>query len=437
MKETQTHFKKLLSYFFDTSSIKFLTKWTFMSSLVGVLSGCLSAFFLISLSKATSYRVTHPYMLFLLPIGGAFVSFFYKKYGENSLKGNNLILEQIQIGHQKNENVPLIMTPLVLFGTVVTHLFGGSAGREGTAVQMGGSMAELVGKIFKVDSMDRKILLLCGISSGFGSVFGTPLAGTVFAMEVVAIGEMQYFAFIPCFISSFVSNFVALALGATHSHYEMIQVPDMTFIVILKIIIASICFGLCSILFSELTSTFKYLFNKFFENPVYKSAFGGLIVIILVYAVGTKDYIGLGLPMISKSLTEPVSSFAFFWKTLFTSITLGSGFQGGEVTPLFYIGSTLGNALGPILNISPYFLASLGFVAVFSGATNTPLACFIMGLELFHGEGVIFLFIACMVSYLFSGHHGIYSSQKISTPKYPWISIDETESLSTIKQKSV
>lgn len=407
----------------------FFIKWLVLASLVAIPSGILSAVFLISLSKVTNFRELHPNIIFLLPISGALVSYIYMKWGGNSSKGNNLIIEQVDHGIEKEEPIPTRMAPLTLLGTICTHLFGGSAGREGTAIQMGGSVADTVARLLKINKRDRQLLLLCGISSGFSSVFGTPLAGTVFAMEVISIGKFNSYGFIPCLISAFVSNEVALKLGATHSHYQMIDIPEMSLMILIKIIIASICFGLGSILFSELTYFFKKFFSKITNNPSYKSFIGGTLIVVLVFILNTRDYIGLGLPMIDKALKEPVALSSFFFKTLFTSITLGAGYQGGEVTPLFFIGSTLGNAIGQILNISPYFLASLGFVALFAGATNTPLACFIMGLELFHGQGIPFLFIACMISYLFAGHHGIYGSQVISAPKYSWINIPESSTL--------
>ncbi|WMJ79746.1 chloride channel protein [Clostridium sp. MB40-C1] len=432
--------KKILNNYLNKdfkhfNAIVFFTKWLILASLVAIPSGILSAFFLVSLSKVTNFRELHPSIIFLLPLGGALVSFIYMMWGKNSGKGNNLIIEQVERGLEKEESVPSRLAFFTLFGTIITHLLGGSAGREGTAIQMGGSVADTIARLLKINKQDRRILLLCGISSGFSSVFGTPLAGTIFAMEVISIGKLHSYAFIPCFISAFVSNEVCLALGATHSHYQMIQIPEMSFIILFKIIIASICFGLGSILFSELTYFFKKFFGKITENQAYKSFIGGIIIIILVFVLNTRDYLGLGLPMIDKALTKPVSLSTFFLKTLFTSITLGAGYQGGEVTPLFFIGSTLGNALGQILNISPYFLASLGFVALFAGATNTPLACFIMGLELFHGKGISFLFISCMISYLFSGHHGIYGSQTICVPKYSWLQLPEKSTLLSFKNK--
>ncbi|OME95088.1 MULTISPECIES: voltage-gated chloride channel family protein [Paenibacillus] len=398
----------------------YFIKWIVLGSVVGLMTGSASAFFLYSLDYVTSLRMENPWLLFFLPLGGAVVSFLYYKFGKSSTKGNNLILEQI---HGNTESVPLRMAPLVLIGTLITHLFGGSAGREGTAVQMGGSLSEWFGKLIRVTPADRKILLICGISGGFGSIFGTPLAGTLFGLEVLAIGLISHQALLPAFIASLVGNLIATSLwGVSHLHYPIGEIPALSFLVILKVIFASILFGLTSRLFSELTHSLKRWYSYFFRNPMIKSAVGGIIIIGLVYLLGTRDYLGLGLPLIEASFTDEVSPLAFLGKIIFTSLTLGAGFQGGEVTPLFAIGATLGNALSEWIGLYAPFLAALGFIAVFCGATNTPIACFIMGIELFGGEGAVYMFMACVISYLFSGHSGIYTSQQIGISKHPLLS---------------
>ncbi|WP_339265772.1 voltage-gated chloride channel family protein [Paenibacillus sp. FSL K6-1330] len=394
----------------------YFIKWIVLGSVVGLMTGSASAFFLYSLDYVTSLRMENPWLLFFLPLGGAVVSLLYYKFGKSSTKGNNLILEQI---HGGTESVPLRMAPLVLIGTLITHLFGGSAGREGTAVQMGGSLSEWFGKLIRVTPADRKILLICGISGGFGSIFGTPLAGTLFGLEVLAIGLISHQALLPAFVASLVGNLIATSLwGVSHLHYPIGEIPALSFLVILKVIFASILFGLTSRLFSELTHSLKRWYSYFFRNPMIKSAVGGIIIIGLVYLLGTRDYLGLGLPLIEASFTDEVSPLAFLGKIIFTSLTLGAGFQGGEVTPLFAIGATLGNALSEWIGLYAPFLAALGFIAVFCGATNTPIACFIMGIELFGSDGAVYMFMACVISYLFSGHSGIYTSQQIGISKH-------------------
>lgn len=409
-----------------------LAKWIALGTGVGVLTGSASALFLTGLDAVTDLRMEHSWLLFLLPLGGALVSFLYMKVGKSSAKGNNLILEQINGG---NEAVPFRMAPLVLFGTLVTHLFGGSAGREGTAVQMGGSLAEWFGRLLRVDAADRRILLICGISGGFGSVFGTPLAGTVFGLEVLAIGLISHEALLPAFAASFVGHLVTTSFwGVSHIHYQIGEIPALSFLVLVKIMFASVLFGLTSLCFSELTHFLKKWFSRVFQNPMVKSAVGGLLIIGLVYLLDSRDYLGLGIPLIQNSFTGDMSPFAFLWKLIFTSLTLGTGFQGGEVTPLFAIGAALGNALSGFLNLYAPFLAALGFIAVFCGAANTPIACFIMGIELFGSGGSVYMFIACLLSFLFSGHTGIYASQKIGVSKSSLIPVPAGATLGTVKQ---
>ncbi|OIJ18693.1 voltage-gated chloride channel protein [Anaerobacillus alkalidiazotrophicus] len=415
------------------STISYLIKWLIISSIVGILAGSASALFLATLYWATETRISNPYFLYLLPVAGVIVSYAYTKFGANSGKGNNLILEQIQGG---KEHIPLRMAPLVLFGTIMTHLFGGSAGREGTAVQMASSMAESVGKVFKLDKMDRKIILISGISAGFGSVFGTPLAGTVFGLEVIALGIVKYQALYPAFVASFVGDYVTTAWGIGHSHYELGFIPEASLLLVVKVVFAAVLFGLAGMLFSQMTYWSKTLFAKYFANPMLRSFVGGLIVLTIVLLLGTTDYIGLGLPLIYDSFEAEVSPFAFFLKTLLTSITLGAGFQGGEVTPLFVVGATLGNTISGFLGVPAPFLAALGFIAVFAAATNTPIACFIMGIELFGADAAIYMFMATMVSYFFSGHTGIYSSQKIGVSKSRLFSHHEEQTLLSAKKQT-
>nr|WP_237179066.1 voltage-gated chloride channel family protein [Paenibacillus sp. MMS18-CY102] len=401
-----------MSQYFSVNKLGIGMKWLLLCLLTGGMVGSASSLFLYGLDHVTDARLSHPWLLWLLPAGGALISWLYLKYGGAAAKGNNLLLEQ---SYEESEvRVPLRMGPLVLLGTWMTHLFGGSAGREGTAVQIGGSLADQAGRWFKLSSQQRRVILLCGISSGFGSVFGTPLAGAVFGIELIVRGRRwRYSALVPCLITSIVADQVTRAWGTAHAHYSIGIVPSLSVALLAKVIGASVLFGLAALVFSELTHFLKAWFARFLPYAPAKSFVGGITVIALVYLVGTRDYIGLGLPLITQSFHEAVSPIAFAWKTLFTSVTLGAGFQGGEVTPLFAIGSLLGSALAGFMHVSVPLLAAIGLISVFSGAANTPLACFVMGLELFGTEGALYLFIGCMVAWICSLHTGIYASQRI------------------------
>lgn len=411
---TSTHLLKKMKELEFIDLILYFIKWSFYAGIVGVLVGCLSAFFLLTLDIATAERLSHPWLLFGLPFAGALISYLYFKFGKNAGRGNNLVIEQANGG---SETIPKRLIPLTLIGTLATHLFGGSAGREGTAVQMGGSVAEAVGFFFKINKKERRILIICGMSAGFSSVFGTPIAGTLFALEVLALGFFREEGLFPSLWAALIANWVTLSFGIVHHSYQMGAIPAVSFSLVGKIMFAALCFGLTGRLFSRLTAFLKKFFKKWIVHPALRSFVGGSILILMVFIVGSRDYLGLSLPLIDQAFNGDSNPFAFLIKLLFTSLTLGTGFQGGEVTPLFVIGATLGSSLAPLLGIAIPFLAGLGFIGVFAGATNTPIACFVMGLELFGTESLPYLFLVCVISYLFSGNFGIYESQKISIQK--------------------
>lgn len=389
-------------------------KWTFLGTMVGVVVGLVIGIFLKSLEQVSIFREQHKYIIFLLPTAGATVSYIYAKIGKESIKGNNLIFDRI---NKKEGVVPFRMAPLVFWGTVVTHLFGGSAGREGTGVQIGASISGKIGSILKLRSEEYRIMLITGVSSGFGSVFGTPISGTIFGLEVATIGRVSYEALIPCSISSIVGNFIVDTMGVEHGKYSVGHIVEPNIIIVIKIIIVSIIFGLISRLFSEGTHKLKNIFNKIFKNKIYSSFFGGIVIIVLTILIGTTTYLGLSLSLLDDAFKVKVPILAFMIKLIFTSITLAAGFQGGEVTPLFVIGATLGNALAVILGLPIGLLAAMGMISVFAGATNTPIASFIMGIELFGSNGLLYIFIAVVISYIFSGSRGIYDSQELMSPK--------------------
>ncbi|MCM3750235.1 chloride channel protein [Paenibacillus pasadenensis] len=394
----------------------YLVKWLLLGTFAGLLAGSASALFLWCLEAATAVRLSHPWLLWLLPVVGFAVSWLYKTYGGTAGRGTNLILDSI---HEGRERIPLRMAPLVLAGTVLTHLTGGSAGREGTAVQMGGSLAWLAGTITRIGATDRSILLMCGIAGGFGSVFGTPLAGTVFGLEVLALGLLRHNALFPCLVAALAGDAVTRAWGIRHHVYRLGEVPAVNLKTLALAAAAAILFGLAARLFIRSVHAVRAASAKWIPQAPLRAAAGGFVIIALVYAAGTRDYLGLSLPLLESSF-EPsgeVGPLAWLWKLAFTAITLGAGFQGGEVTPLFVIGSTLGHALAPLLQLPAPLLAGLGLVGVFSAASNTPIACFILGMELFGADAAVYFMTVSVIAYLCSGHGGIYSSQRLVVRK--------------------
>lgn len=412
--------------------VRHLIKWTLLSLPLALIAGSLVALFLWSLDKATNFRFAHPWLLFLLPLTGVAIYFLYKLWGKNAEGGNNLIMEEI---HQPGGGVPIRMTPLVLITTLLTHLAGGSAGREGTAVQMGGSIAHFVGRVFRLSPADMRIMLMTGIAAGFGAVFGTPVTGAVFALEVLAIGTIRYDALLPCLISATLADIVTATWGIHHTHYAVAALPVvehsiLPFIhanitLLLQVIIAGTASGLVAYLFSQLSHGIKDVARSWIKPGWLIPVAGGCIIIAMTYAFGTIDYLGLGVNGQYGNSVSIVSAFhaggAGYWswllKLIFTTITLSMGFKGGEVTPLFFIGATLGNAIAMWLGAPVDLLAAVGFIAVFAGATNTPVACTIMGAELFGGDHIFYFAVACFTAYYFSGHTGIYNAQRIGITK--------------------
>jgi H+/Cl- antiporter ClcA len=331
------------------------------------------------------------------------------------MKGNNLLFE---VYHDPTKDIPFRMAPLVLLGTLVTHLFGGSAGREGTAVQMGGALADRCTRLFKLKSRDKKKMLIMGVSGGFASVFGTPLAGTVFALEVLIMGRMRYEALLPSLLTAVLADYTCTAWQVHHTHYSIEFVPIITPENLIWAITAGVCFGLMARLFSTITHFWSRTFSQLIAYAPMRPVVGGIVLAAIIWFSGNTRYIGLGIPVIEETFVQEVGHFDFLLKTLFTSFTLGAGFKGGEVTPLFYIGATLGNTLSQWIMLPMALLAGMGFVAVFSGATNTPIACTLMGMELFGTSCGVYVGIACVVAYLLSGHSGIYGAQLIGSPKH-------------------
>lgn len=388
-----------------------MAEWLSLGVLTGVACGIASAAFLYALDWATRFRDAHEVIIYALPVAGLAVGALYQRFGQSIEGGNNLVIDTL---HDDSPQLPLRMGPMVFLGTVLTHLFGGSAGREGTAVQMGASLADLIAHRSHVKKETRRRLLAAGIAGGFGSVFGTPIAGVVFGLEVVSVGRLEYDALFPALVAAITGDRVTRALGIVHSAYPAPAALGLTPLLIAKWTLFALAVAATSTAFVELTHGLKKVLTKRIPSLPLRMMTGGLAVVALWRLVGTRDYLGLGVPTILRSFTDPsLPLYAFALKLLFTAVTLASGFLGGEVTPLFFVGAALGNALGRALGIPIGLAAGVGLAALFATAANTPLALSIMAIELLGANVLPHVVIVAVIAYLLSGHRGIYPSQRL------------------------
>jgi H+/Cl- antiporter ClcA len=390
-----------------------LVRWIVLGAVSGGLAGLSSWLFLEGLDRITRFRLHHEAMLWLLPLAGLAIGLIHHYVGGRAIEGNSLLIDQI---HEPTDWVPRRMAPMVLLGTWATHLFGGSAGREGAAVQMSGSLTDTASRLLRLDDEDRRLMLIAALGGGFGAVFGVPLAGAVFALEVQSIGRVKYEALVPALTASIVGHLVVGGLGYHHKvRPELIVHLDAW--LALRVGVAGLLFGLTGAAFVELTHGIKWLMARVVTWPPLRPVLGGIGVIGLAGLFG-HDYLGLSLPLVDRALAGDRLSFGVFaLKLVFTAVTLGCAFPGGEVTPLFVIGATLGSALAGPLHLPVTLLAAIGFVSVFAGAANTPLACTVMGAEIFGAGAVVPFAIGCVISYVFSSHRGIYGTQRIHAAK--------------------
>ncbi len=392
-----------------------LGQWIVLGSVVGVLCGSASALFLWVLDLATNFRSSHEAIVYTLPIAGLMIGAIYERFGSAIKAGNNLIIDTI---HDEGPEIPLRMAPMVLIGTVLTHVFGGSAGREGTAVQMGASITDWLSHRLGVSKPVRRQLLAAGVAGGFASVFGTPIAGTVFGLEFIVLGRIEYDALVPALAAAVVGDMTTRALGIGHTPYPAATYLTLTPLLLVKWLVFAGAVAVVTTTFIELTHFIKQRGERHIPRLPVRMFLGGLVVVGLWKLVGTSDYLGLGVPMIVRSFDDPtLPVYAFALKLLFTAVTLGAGFLGGEVTPLFFVGAALGNVLARLLGIPLELGAGVGLAAVFAAASNTPLALSIMAMELLGAPVFPHVVIVCVLAYLLTGHRSIYPAQRLLNGK--------------------
>lgn len=393
-----------------------LAEWLGLGALAGVACGIASAVFLLLLERATAFRERHEIIVYALPLAGFVLGLFYDRWGKPIRGGNNLVLDTI---HEDAPQLPIRMAPMVLVGTVLTHLFGGSAGREGTAVQMGASLADAIAHWLRVAADARRRLLAAGMAGGFGSVFGTPVAGAVFGIEVIAVGRVEYDALVPALVASVVGDFVTRQLGVVHTPYPTIAPVALTPLVFVKLCAIGAAMAAVTVAFVELTHGLRRLLEGRLPWLPVRMLVGGFAVVALWKLVGTSDFLGLGVPTIVRAFSDPdLPSYAFAAKLVFTAVTLSAGFLGGEVTPLFFVGATLGSVLARALGLPIELGAGAGIAAVFGAAANTPLALSIMAVELLGAAAFPHVLIVTVVAYVLSGHRGIYPAQRLHAKKH-------------------
>lgn len=388
------------------NAFNLIFKWTFLAVLIGISAGIASSLFLYSLEIVTSARMQFNWLIFLLPIGGLLTGFLYFYFGKEVEKGNSLLLESIE---NSEKRIPFKMAPLVYLGTILSHLLGASAGREGTALQMSAALSEQITRPFRIPPDSRKIMIRAAIAAGFGSVFGTPFAGIVFAFEILIKKDWTRISVWTVTVAALVADFTTDFFGPNHTLYSIGKIPEFSLKNLFFLILVGILFGVCSWLFMRSMETSKHVF-RLIKFPPLRPFLGGFLIVGAVFLFGTTDYLGLGIEQIVGSFESPSNSLSFLIKLGLTVLTISSGFKGGEVTPLFFIGATLGSALSLIIPFPTAFLAGMGFVAVFAGATKTPIASSVLAIEIFGIEAGIFALLVCWVAFYASGKKSIYTS---------------------------
>lgn len=388
-------------------------KWIFIASIVGVTVGGFSTVFGHAMNYVTKFRQENSFILYLLPLGGIFIVALYRLCDFEKDKGTNTVISNLHA----QDDIPLRQAPLIFLSTVVTHLCGGSAGREGAALQMGGSLGNGIGKLIRLDENDKRMTVMCGMSAAFSALFGTPMAAAIFSIEVGSVGIMYYSALVPCVFAAVIASQFAVNMGIRPESFHIELVPEMNVENTLKIILLCVICAFISCVFCIVLHEMGKLLRKLFKNGYVRIIAASFVIIAAAKLLGTTDYMGAGIDVIERAMEGDVVPYAFIMKIILTAITLGAGFKGGEIVPSFFIGATLGCTLGNLLDISPSFCAALGMTAIFCGATNCPIASLLISFELFGYKGVLFFMMATAISFMMSGYYGLYAEQRIMYSK--------------------
>lgn len=389
-------------------------KWVIFAILVGTIVGLCGSAFYFGMSYVTFLRTAHPWLILLLPAGGLVIVGLYHLFHDEKDTGTNLVISAIHSG----DELPFRMAPLIFISTLITHLFGGSAGREGAALQMGGSIGNALGRLFRFDEKDKHVMIMCGMSAAFSALFGTPMAAAIFPMEMVSVGVMYYIALVPCVISSLVAHGIAVSFGVSNELFLIGEIPAFGILSSVKISVLAILCALVSILFCVILHQTGHLYKKLFKNPYLRVFAGGCLIVLLTCLVGSQSYNGTGINIIENCINGTVRPEAFLLKMIFTALTLGAGYKGGEIVPSFFTGAAFGCLFGNLLGFSPTLCTAVGMTSVFCGVTNSPITSLLISFELFGYDGMPYFLLATAFSYMLSGYFGLYHSQKIVYSKY-------------------
>lgn len=397
-------------------------KWVLFALIVGIVVGFAVSLFALCVEQVTALRNTYDWLIFLLPLGGMAIVRLYRRWGKEGVESANSILTAVR----ENTELPLRTAPMIFVSTLITHIFGGSAGRESAALQIGGSVSAAVGRRLKLDKRDLGIMIMCGMSAGFAAMFRTPVSSAMFSMEVVSVGVVYYAALVPCLLSALAGAQIAQLLGLDPAGYVLTGVADMSTFALAKVAGLGILFAMLSVLFCRLMHEVPQLYGRYLKNTLIRVVVGGTLVILMTLLSGSRDYNGAGGGVIARAISGEALPAAFLLKMLFTAVTLGAGYKGGEIIPAFFTGATFGCVAAPFLGLPASFGAGLGMISIFCGVTNCPVTSLLMALELFGGKGMPFFALSCGITYMLSGYCGLYGEQKIVYSKFKAELIDMT-----------